>query len=120
MARKPKASAASARPKYKPGYIVHVRSGGPEMTIESIEANGDLNCVWFAMEGDKWEPPCRERFVAASVQMAVDGDLIDSQRGRYIDDDGQVVPPEEPSGLLRPDKAALGIKRRPPTGPKRF
>lgn len=59
-----------------------LRSGGPEMTIESIEDNGDLNCAWFTVTYDgKWEIPTRSRFIADSVQLAADGDLVDSERG---------------------------------------
>lgn len=90
MARKLRDS-SNARPAYKPGYIVYLRSGGPEMVIESIEANGDLNCVWFALEGEHWKPPCRDRFIADSVQMAVDGDAVDSRRGYFYFEDNEVA-----------------------------
>ena len=70
-----KSKNAAPAPIYKPGYIVYLRSGGPEMVIESIEPNGDLNCIWFTMGGEVWELPCRYRFPRASVQLAVDGDL---------------------------------------------
>lgn len=119
MAAKPKAFSPAAGPTYKPGYIVYLRSGGPEMAIESIEPNGDLNCVWFAMGGDKWEMPFRDRFVAPSVQFAVDGNLIDSRRGRFVDEDGELVPPEEPVESLNAEGAVpagrpkrLGVTRK--------
>lgn len=30
-----------------PGSIVRLKSGGPSMTVESIDANGAVHCVWF-------------------------------------------------------------------------
>jgi uncharacterized protein YodC (DUF2158 family) len=37
--------------KFKVGDVVRLKSGGPEMTVESIESlsfmGGDYNCQWF-------------------------------------------------------------------------
>jgi uncharacterized protein YodC (DUF2158 family) len=30
------------------GDIVKLKSGGPDMTIKSVEDNGYVNCNWFA------------------------------------------------------------------------
>lgn len=99
MASKPKSTIAA--PSYKPGHIVYLRSGGPEMVIESIEPNGDLNCIWFATGGEVWELPCRYRFPKPGVQLAVDGDLVNSRTGRYVDEDGILKGPDEPHPSLR-------------------
>lgn len=32
----------------KPGDVVALKSGGPEMTIERVCADGDMQCVWMA------------------------------------------------------------------------
>jgi uncharacterized protein YodC (DUF2158 family) len=40
-----KGNAAST---YKPGDIVKLKSGGPNMTVTHIHADGDLVCQWFA------------------------------------------------------------------------
>ena len=32
----------------KPGDVVRLRSGGDDMTVESIDAAGRVHCVWFA------------------------------------------------------------------------
>ena len=43
-----------ANPKFKPGDLVRLKSGGPVMTIEKIDLNyyekwtGEYSCSWFA------------------------------------------------------------------------
>ena len=32
---------------FKVGDIVQLKSGGPRMTVESVEATNSLFCVWF-------------------------------------------------------------------------
>ena len=40
--------------KLKIGDVVELKSGGPDMTIKSIDENGDfIHCQWFS--GDKVE-----------------------------------------------------------------
>ncbi len=40
-----KASSADNSP-LKEGDVVQLRSGGPSMTVESLD-NGTVNCIWF-------------------------------------------------------------------------
>lgn len=35
----------------KPGDVVQLRSGGQRMTVESVDAQGRIHCVWFAETG---------------------------------------------------------------------
>lgn len=38
--------------KFNAGDVVQVKSGGPYMTIENIEENGRVWCVWFDKDGE--------------------------------------------------------------------
>jgi uncharacterized protein YodC (DUF2158 family) len=35
---------------FKPGDVVQLRSGGPAMTVDEIDADGEVVCLWFASE----------------------------------------------------------------------
>ena len=37
---------------FKPGDVVQLNSGGPKMTVEAVQSDGSLRCVWFH-EGKK-------------------------------------------------------------------
>ena len=37
----------------KIGDVVKLKSGGPTMTVDNIEKNGEIYCKWFAGEYDK-------------------------------------------------------------------
>ncbi len=32
---------------FKQGDVVRLKSGGPNMTVEGVDAQGNVNCVWF-------------------------------------------------------------------------
>jgi uncharacterized protein YodC (DUF2158 family) len=32
---------------FKQGDVVRLKSGGPDMTIEEIDAQGNASCIWF-------------------------------------------------------------------------
>lgn len=49
--------------KFEVGDIVKLKSGGEKMTIEEIDDDGYVSCVWF--EGSQ---PQRATFVAATLQ----------------------------------------------------
>ena len=36
----------------KPGDVVILRSGGPKMTVESIDPQGRVHCTWFNEVGN--------------------------------------------------------------------
>lgn len=36
---------------FKPGDVVVLKSGGPSMTVESIEEDGGVSCCWFDEHG---------------------------------------------------------------------
>jgi uncharacterized protein YodC (DUF2158 family) len=38
---------------FKIGDVVKLKSGGPSMTVSSLESNGELWCVWFANNESK-------------------------------------------------------------------
>jgi uncharacterized protein YodC (DUF2158 family) len=38
---------------FKIGDTVQLKSGGPKMTIESIQDDGSYWCVWFVDKGDQ-------------------------------------------------------------------
>jgi uncharacterized protein YodC (DUF2158 family) len=62
---------ATSNGKYKVGDIVKLKSGGPEMTVQSLPstANGAYyNCQWFA--GKKLESG---RFPEGSLETALEG-----------------------------------------------
>lgn len=41
---------------FKEGDVVKVKSGGPPMTVESVNADGSYTCVWFDKDGKKRVP----------------------------------------------------------------
>ena len=38
---------------FKPGDVVQLNSGGPKMTLESVQNDGTLRCVWFQEDGKR-------------------------------------------------------------------
>ena len=36
---------------FKPGDVVQLNSGGPKMTVVSVQSDGTLRCVWFQEDG---------------------------------------------------------------------
>ena len=48
--------------KLKVGDVVVLKSGGPNMTIQRIEENGDIFCVWFIIYGINMEGPYEYSF----------------------------------------------------------
>jgi len=53
----------------KIGDVVQLKSGGPTMTIESIDKSGDsIHCQWFA--GDKFDKLLAGYFSPDSLQLA--------------------------------------------------
>ena len=38
---------------FKPGDVVQLNSGGPKMTVVSVQSDGTLRCVWFQEDGSK-------------------------------------------------------------------
>ena len=55
---------------FQPGDVVVLKSGGPLMTVSSIDRDGDLNCVWFIEAERKFA-----EFKAPSVKRA-DSDTV--------------------------------------------
>lgn len=49
-----------------PGSIVRLKSGGPSMTVESIDALGAVHCVWF--QSSKGQLSTRA-FVATALEL---------------------------------------------------
>lgn len=49
--------------KFNIGDVVQLKSGGEKMTIEEIENEEDISCVWF--EGSQTR---RSSFIAATLQ----------------------------------------------------
>lgn len=49
---------------YEVGDVVAVKAGGPPMTVEAYDAEGELvSCVWFSRNPDhQWTGPHRENF----------------------------------------------------------
>lgn len=47
---------------FAPGDVVHLKSGGPRMTVEQVDDTGMVGCVW--MEGSRLE---RRSVVAATL-----------------------------------------------------
>ena len=48
----------------KEGDVVQLKSGGPSMTVESIEENGYLYCQWFTdkkLRGETFNPNSLEK-----------------------------------------------------------
>ena len=50
---------------FEVGDVVQIKSGGERMTIEEIDEDGNVSCVWF--EGKQ---PQRGAFAAATLQKA--------------------------------------------------
>jgi uncharacterized protein YodC (DUF2158 family) len=38
---------------FKPGDVVQLNSGGPKMTVEAVQSDGTLRCVWFHEDGKR-------------------------------------------------------------------
>ena len=36
---------------FEPGDVVQLNSGGPKMTVEAVQSDGTLRCVWFHEDG---------------------------------------------------------------------
>ena len=36
---------------FKPGDVVQLNCGGPKMTVEAVQSDGILRCVWFHEDG---------------------------------------------------------------------
>jgi uncharacterized protein YodC (DUF2158 family) len=50
------------------GDVVRLKSGGPEMTIDELDDNGGVGCVWFEHAGDKWKGPKRKTFQPINLE----------------------------------------------------
>lgn len=50
----PRGSTVVHAPKFKPGDVVYLKSGGPGMTVDGV-ANGMVGCVWFDSDGHDHE-----------------------------------------------------------------
>lgn len=40
-------------PEIRAGAVVQLRSGGPAMTVHTLDADGRATCMWFGTHGDK-------------------------------------------------------------------
>jgi len=61
-------SNSESNQKLKIGDRVQLKSGGPIMTVNNVEENGQIYCQWFAGEYDK----AREGyFPSGSLQLVV-------------------------------------------------
>ena len=38
---------------FKPGDVVQLNSGGPKMTVEAVQSDRTLRCVWFHEDGNQ-------------------------------------------------------------------
>jgi uncharacterized protein YodC (DUF2158 family) len=38
---------------HEPGTVVMLKSGGPKMTVEGTDDEGELTCVWFVSDKTK-------------------------------------------------------------------
>jgi uncharacterized protein YodC (DUF2158 family) len=38
---------------WQPGDVVELKSGGPRMTVDNVEADDAVVCVWFEKSGEK-------------------------------------------------------------------
>ncbi|GLR54330.1 YodC family protein [Shinella yambaruensis] len=41
---------------FETGDVVDLKSGGPLMTVNRVNKDGDVICEWFNQEGQKYEP----------------------------------------------------------------
>lgn len=39
--------------KFKIGDVVVLKSGGPEMTVENIDEQGNVTCTWFDKDNNR-------------------------------------------------------------------
>lgn len=61
-------SNSKSNQEFKIGDVVELKSGGPDMTVNNIDKNGQIYCQWFAGEHDK----AREGyFPSGSLQLVV-------------------------------------------------
>ena len=60
---------------FKPGDVVQLNSGGPKMTIEAVQSDGTLCCVWFHEDGKQ------DHGVFAQVALRAAKRRIESQSG---------------------------------------
>jgi uncharacterized protein YodC (DUF2158 family) len=52
--------------KLKASDVVHLVTGGPRMTVEKVDEDNIVRCVWFDRLGDKlWGDPKRATFATA-------------------------------------------------------
>jgi uncharacterized protein YodC (DUF2158 family) len=58
---------------FKPGDIVQLRTGGPKMTISSVDESSDgtmeANCDWFVADKETWKEEF-SRFPLTSLKAA--------------------------------------------------
>lgn len=60
---------------FKPGDIVFLRSGGPDMTVLTTSATGNrVEVGWFAISDAKGEALRREWLDASCIEIATDDD----------------------------------------------
>lgn len=56
--------------KFKVGDVVQLCSGGPKMTVESVNENGTVSCVWFPPHAEQMNKPCAYTFTAEALTSA--------------------------------------------------
>lgn len=55
------------------GDRVRLRSGGPVMTVETVDADGQATCTWFEGKSKKKR---RERFATVTLERLPNGGAI--------------------------------------------
>ncbi len=60
----------------KPGDLVKLRSGGPPMTVESIQPSSrSATCVWAWRDESGWQGVFRETFLLDVLEITEETDL---------------------------------------------
>jgi uncharacterized protein YodC (DUF2158 family) len=67
---------------FKPGDVVVLKSGGPAMTVASVEEN-DVKCLWIGEEGELY----REEIPAVALELIESEDDFDEDGDAGADGD---------------------------------